>query len=191
MRLRLLFGLVFFVTFHAISQDKKWSIEANYPIPVGNSFFEDFNGIADFGIRYRAFDVSFMKLGASLNGGYFKYDIVSEEVQGVYNFKSYLVQPNIFAEFHLKPITRLHPSVGIGYSILHTNLEGSLEGELRQRKVTDGGLNFNFGVSYDLSQRLFIQFRYDHTLLNAENGNNGIHEDDGIGILKAGFGFRF
>lgn len=191
MNKKVVIGLLLLTSVTILAQEKKWSVEASYPISVGNSFFGDYNGIADLGIRYRAVDVSSFKLGASLNGSFFNFDTVIEEVQGVYSAKSNLIQPNLFSEFQIKSIPKLHPSLGLGYSFLRTNLKGTLIGAPSERTVTNSGLNFNLGVAYDVSKSIFVQARYDYTKLNVEGGTNGIHDDGGISLVKLGLGFRF
>ncbi|MGB3344527.1 MAG: hypothetical protein WBA61_11485 [Aequorivita sp.] len=45
------------------SQDSKISLEANFPISLGNNFFgEDYNGIVDIGAKYRIVNISNLNL---------------------------------------------------------------------------------------------------------------------------------
>lgn len=51
----------------SFGQASKWSIEVNYPLPVGTGLYNDFHGIADVGVKYRFLEIPGLIFGASVN----------------------------------------------------------------------------------------------------------------------------
>jgi opacity protein-like surface antigen len=54
----------------------------------------------------------------------------------------------------------------LGYSIVNDDVEGRLDNENIMWNVTNGGFNFNFGLSYDITKSIFIQAQYDFINVN-------------------------
>jgi opacity protein-like surface antigen len=159
----------------AASAQKKISLEANYPVPMGGSFFKDnYRGIGDVGFKWAFVSLPVVRIGIGANAGY--YDWKGDDVQNP--VKIYLIQPKAFAEFSFEPLVSLHPSVGIGYSVMAFK-----SGEAVNNR---SGLNYNVGLAYDIIGGLFVQVQYDAIALK--------HRDDAensISVLKAGVGVRF
>lgn len=187
--------LFLFISLSINAQDKKWSIEANYPISIGEDLGNDAPGIIDLGIKYRFLDFNVVKIGAGLNAGIFKHNVKAFTVPESMDFDetNWIIQPKVFAELSIPALKKFHPSFGLGYSIINTKLDGyTIGGELDYNDF-DGGLNLNIGFSYDFSDKFFIQAQYDYIRHNirAESSNNTIKSNQNLGLFKAGVGFRF
>lgn len=53
------------LSFSAISQDKKFSIDVNYPLSLDSNEFQKVNGIIDGSFKYRFKESTSMTIGAS------------------------------------------------------------------------------------------------------------------------------
>src|SRR5690554_2417894 len=70
----IIFLLFSFSLSPCFSQEKKWSLEVNYPIPVDNNFVgHNFLGLFDVGAKYRFIDTELLNFGAGLNAGIMKF----------------------------------------------------------------------------------------------------------------------
>lgn len=166
----------------SFSQDSKISLEVNYPIPMADNFIGEFyNGIADIGIDYKFFNKSAFNLGASLNGGVF----VNDSFQNV-TTTAYIVQPRLFGE--LIVLDKIRPSLGIGYTIIGFNVSGDSNLETPS---TEGGLNLNLGIAYDITKKIFAQVQYDFSSISAPNDIPDTSFNTQIQLLKIGIGYRF
>lgn len=141
--------LIFFLilSINTFSQDKKYSIELNFPILIGTNFIdENYTGIIDLGFKYRLVKYSFLDSGFSLNGGLYNFnknDNLNEPFKELYT-----IQPRIYAE--INKWGKFRSSIGIGYSLL----------KYRTTQF-DNGLNVSVGISYNITNDLFLQIRYD------------------------------
>ncbi len=188
---KLLLAIVLLFTINGIAQDQRWSVEANYSVipPEGLGGRDN---ITDLGLRYRFIDLEFVALGVGLNAGFSRLR-VKDNVATLSDTKSYFVQPKVFAEFRIPGIKRLRPNVGLGYSIVNRDFESNLSAW----NDTNGGLNLNLGLSYDISKRFFVQVQYDFINLRDKNdfifnGNEiQIDDVDKLNNLKLGIGIRF
>ncbi|RKN82673.1 outer membrane protein [Ulvibacterium marinum] len=191
---KLLLGLLLLLSLQAISQDKNWSVEANYPILIGDDYLQDYNGLLDLGLSYRFISLGIFDIGVGINGGIFRnvngrnsnIKVVGEE---------FYLQPRAFTELKL---LRFRPSFGIGYSIWNSRLEVEENGEnVIDSSDSDGGLNVNLGISYDITKSFFIKAQYDFTRLNIrstiEQGGEvfDLKINQNVDIIKFGVGFRF
>lgn len=203
----MLTSVLVFATYFLHAQDQKWSVEANYPLNVtsDNSNFGDLNGVIDLGLAYKFLELGPLQIGAGLNASFFKnYDnftyggINGINIESDYKAKTFLFQPKLFAEVAIPGIPKLKPKLGIGYSILLDDVYYKNDQTITfDGNDTNGGLNLNLGLSYDLSDRFFLQVQYDYiniarkgeTTINGQSYPYDFKED--AGILKAGVGFRF
>lgn len=201
--------LAFFLVFASFivhAQDQKWSIEANYPLILSNNTTPiDLNGVLDLGIKYRFVELGAFKLGASVNAAFLKnYDNFTygsdqgNNVEFDYKAKQFLFQPKIFAEVAIPGLAKLKPQIGLGYAIVVDDSYLKDGGGVQvDESNTDGGLNLNLGISYDLSSRFFIQVQYDYLNINRKGENTRNNQtfaynfNEKTGFLKAGVGFRF
>lgn len=193
---QLFFALIFLFALQATAQNKKLSVEANYSIDVSDAEYFA-NGIYDVGVKYRFINTPLVHLGLDLNLGFNYYN--PESSGNTFNFESkrFLYQPKVFAEFDLPFLGKLHPSVGLGYSIIRFDGTGN-SGDLDLTdKGGDGGFSFDAGLSYDITKRLFLQVKYDFINLNIKDrvfldGEDiDIDSDTQISRIKFGLGFRF
>ncbi|WP_300570843.1 outer membrane beta-barrel protein [Flavobacterium sp.] len=186
-----------FLSFSAISQDKKFSIDVNYPLSLDSNDFQKITGVIDASFKYRFKETDVMKIGVSYTFDLLKdkieFDTSSSDLDGNYTFHHL----GVFGEFKLNSNEKLHPFVGIGYSMLSSENEfmyvdpmGGVE--TRKEKTNDSGLNLNFGVTYDISSQFFIQTYFHYIRIYK---TSIVDEDEKSGVnynqLKLGVGYRF
>ncbi|HRG18871.1 MAG TPA: outer membrane beta-barrel protein [Flavobacterium lutivivi] len=162
--------LFFFLLLSSIisAQTSKFSVEAGYPIPVGDNFLENYTGIANLNLKYRIKNLEVVNIGLSLNAnmlqlndtGYFPaYD-------ETLSFKTnlFIIQPKVFTEINLKKINKLHPSVGLGYSFFLANAKFDSP-EISNLNTNESGFNLSLGLSYDIISKLYVFANYDYNIL--------------------------
>lgn len=176
------------------AQDTAFSIEANYPTPIDSNFFgENFNGVADLGVKYRVVHYPLVNLGLSLNGGLYRNP--KEERMSAFDITILFIQPSIFSEFNIESAPKFHPSLSIGYSILSieaTNINPFVVGNTGSNlSENQNGFHFNLGVAYNISEKLFAQLQYQFTKLRRDASAPDIAFNTTINILKLGLGYRF
>lgn len=194
-----------FISLITYAQDQKWSVEANYPFTLKTApAIGEINGVLDLGAKYRFIDVGIFKLGAGVNISYFReYDNFTYGSQNgdvFFDYKKNIVilQPKVFGELEI-PNSKLKPHLGLGYSILFNNTYSNNNNDIVYDLPTssDGGLNINLGLSYDITKRIFVQVQWDYfwmhykgtTNLSGESYSFSIREN--LSIFKVGIGFRF
>ncbi|MBW1298180.1 outer membrane protein [Aquimarina litoralis] len=181
MKNSLLLLTVLIFSLKSFSQDSKISLEVNYPIPLGDNFIgKSYDGIADIGIDYKFFNKSLFNVGASLNGGVFlnnSFDNITTT--------AYTIQPRVFTE--LKVLSKIRPSLGIGYTIIVFNISGDSNLETPS---TESGLNLNLGITYDITKKIFAQVQYDFSSLSTSDDVPDISFNTQIQLLKIGVGYR-
>ncbi|MHA7060115.1 outer membrane protein [Aquimarina sp. M1] len=192
MNKKLLLALLLILTIKSFSQDSKFSIEASYPLPIDDNFIgKNYSGIIDIGAKYRFLDLNIINLGASFNGGVLLNN--SNKNNGLQDFKvtSYSIQPKIFVELDMESITKFHPFVGLGYTLMIFDPSGTNNGlDVSGESDTQSGINANFGIAYDITEKLFAQIQYDFVKLGVENEVPDIKFNRNVNILKIGLGFR-
>jgi opacity protein-like surface antigen len=192
MKQKFLLTLLLIFSIKSFSQDSKFSLELNYPITIDNNFVgENYNGIIDIGADYRIANLNPVNIGISLNGGVLVNN--SNQNNGFQNFKvtSYVIQPRIFGELDLKSIDKFHPTVGLGYTIMVFHASGTNNGfDVSDASDTQSGFNFNFGLAYDITEKLFVQAQYDFVKLGVDNDVPDIKFNTNVNILKIGLGYR-
>lgn len=183
-----------FVCFMSTAQEKNWSIEGNFPYTFGDNFVDEgYNGVVDFGVKYRIRAYSKFDLGASFNVGAFIRDdsrFDGNNLQEI-NGNAVLLQPRVFASYVISSAPRLHPMVGLGYSVFLFNVNNqNFNGADFQQNRSDSGINVNLGLAYDLNDYLLIQLQYDYIRLNARDVIDSPFNKN-VNIIKLGFGYRF
>ncbi|UKM65357.1 porin family protein [Flavobacteriaceae bacterium GSB9] len=190
--LLLVFLLIF--TIKSFSQDSKFSLELNYPIPIDNNFIgENYNGIIDFGANYRFTNLNHVNIGISFNGGILVNNSSQNSRFQDFKVTSYVIQPRIYGELDLESIKKFHPSIGIGYTIMVFDANGTndiIDGSDLNDTQSDSGFNFNFGIAYDITEKLFTQVQYDFIKLTADSDVPDIKFNTNVNILKIGLGYR-
>lgn len=186
---------VFFLSVGLFAQDQKWSVEANYPISVGDELGNDTPAILDLGLKYRFLNLNKVKIGASINTGYFRQNHNYSVNEESFDFTEthWLIQPKLFAEFTIPSIQKLHPSIGLGYTFTESKNKGIAFNEPAELKRSPGGVSFNLGLSYDVTKRFFLQVQCDYTRSTGTVEGEGYTENikDNLGFVKVGVGFRF
>ncbi len=161
------------------SQDSKISLELNYPIPIDKNFIgENFNGIVDLGIKFRFVDLAPINIGASFNGGILTR---KTDFQGS-NVSNYIFQPRVFGEINLESIEKIHPHLGLGYTIMVFDFAGGSDSQ--------NGFNLNFGLIYDFTEKFFAQLQYDFVKLGVEDNVPNTKFNTNVNLLKIGIGYR-
>ncbi|TYP73552.1 outer membrane beta-barrel protein [Aquimarina intermedia] len=176
----------------SFSQDKKFSIEANYPLAISNGY-EKFTGIVNGSFKYRFAKSKLFQYGASLTFDYLKSTVPFsyEDLKTDYFF----YHINGFAEMNIASAKNFHPFIGIGFTYLSYEYEFYYTyyefDNIETRRANDLGMNFKLGAQYDFTSVFFIQtyFHYIRTF----NDNNFNNETMGVNNnqLKLGLGFRF
>ncbi len=184
---KLFLGILLFFAIKSFSQNSKYSLELNFPIPVDNNFIgNNYSGIIDLGARVRFSNLNVINIGASLNGSV----LTNNSTQSV-RVTSYIIQPRIFVELAVKSISKLHPSIGLGYAIMTFNALGSSNGSnFLKVNNTQSGVNFNFGLSYDIAKRFFVQGQFNFIKLGVNNEVSDIKFNRNVNILKIGIGYQ-
>ena len=196
MKLKLLLVFLFLISMEAFAQDQKWSVEANYGIVPNDGLGGDDN-IIDIGLKYRFADLKFMQLGVGINAGFAKENFNDYDINLDGKTKDYYFQPRVFADFIIPGIEKLRPSIGLGYSIINSDTDVISIGEPINTNTTNGGFNFNLGLSYDITKRFFIQAQYDFINLKFKDEFNFQGEvikpdiTEKFNNIKLGVGFRF
>lgn len=186
---------IFFTTLVSFAQQKKTSIELNYPIPTGNNFLGSYKGILDIGIKYRFSDQKDFVIGASLNVNYLTYSLNEASIS--FDTNNFNFQPRLFGELKLKGIPRLHPALGLGYTFMKFSSSGSADtfedpniGFNESESLS--GLNYNISFSFDINTKLFAQVQYDGIKIgNTPTGVPDSKYNTTANLIKLGIGYRF
>ncbi|RKS01754.1 outer membrane protein [Flavobacterium sp. 102] len=188
---KIISSLLLFSALQAFSQEKT-SIELNYPIPSGDNFISNYDGLVDVGIKYRFSDKENFAFGVSLNANYLTYD----EPDIGFKTKNYNFQPRIFGELKLKGIPRLHPALGLGYTFMQfsTTGNGNTGEEIISFNESESlsGFNFNVSFSFDFTKKMFAQVQYD--AIKVSNTPEGVPDtkyNTTANFIKLGVGYRF
>lgn len=186
-----------FLTITVFSQKTKFSVEANYPLPIDNNFVgENYDGIIDLGVKYQIKKLETVNLGVSVNSSYYTFE---EEAffpafDEYLKFKTslYVIQPRFFCELNLKNVPKLHPYAGIGYSLFISKTKFSnSESNPNDESNNQSGLNLDLGLNYDITNRLYLTVSYNYfKLLQLDEAVPKTGYNTNVNILKMGVGFR-
>ncbi|NRT15763.1 opacity protein-like surface antigen [Flavobacterium sp. 28A] len=192
MKQKLLLALLLILSIKSFSQDSKLSVEMHYPIPIDQNFIgKNYNGIIDFGAKYRFSEITNINIGASINGGILVNNTNDNSGNQDFTIKSYLIQPRFFAELKIESISKLRPFVGFGYSFMIFDASGTNNGfDVSGSNDTEGGINANFGISYDITKKIFIDIQYDYVKLKVDKETPNTTFNTNVNLLKVGLGFR-
>ncbi|MEP5338867.1 MAG: OmpW family outer membrane protein [Algibacter sp.] len=195
MRNKFILIVFFALSISVISQNKKFSIDINYPLALSDGEFDEISGIIDGSIKYRFKETDKMYLGIS-----YTFDLLKEKTTIFVN------QPDLnrnytfhhlgfFEELIMNSNSKFRPFIGLGYSILSAENEsftGNTESlNIISEKNNSSGFNFNIGTSYDILDHFFIQAYFHYIRIFRKSAIT----DKNIGInfnqLKLGLGYRF
>ncbi|WP_281541580.1 outer membrane protein [Maribacter aestuarii] len=193
MKQKLLLTFLMIFTIKSFAQDSKFSIELNYPIPIDENLIgRSYNGIINAGLKYNFANLDFMNLGVSLNSGIFK-NTKEDRVQP-FDATIYIFSPRINSEFKIKSLEKLHPSVGLGYSIVNFRADVDRFNSETNSDVSssqsENGVNLNFGLAYDITNNLFLQIQYDFIKIGVDNDVPDFKYNTNINLVKIGLGYR-
>lgn len=192
MKQKLLLALLLIFSIKSFSQDSEFSIEANFPIPIGDNFLgQNYGGIIDIGAKYKFTELKMVSIGASINGGFLKNS--KAHPNNMSNVNVYTIQPRIFTELNIQSLSKLHPQIGLGYSFLIFKVKSNqIDSEFLESSLdfTDDGINLNFGILYDITDKLFLQAQYDFIKIGVDSDIPNIKYNTNINILKFGLGLR-
>lgn len=177
-----LFLLLILITIKSFSQEKKFSIDANYQIPADDNFIgRNYTGLIDIGLKYRFFEPKDINIGISMNAGILKN---TKDKISPFEVTAYTFQPRLFFELDMESIKKLHPAIGIGYSFLTFKAKGINTSE------EANGFNLNLGMAYDISKKIYAQVQYDFIKSKATDDVPDISYNTKINIIKLGLGLR-
>lgn len=191
----ILIASLFIMAQFSFSQVSKWSVEANYPVPLGDGFFgKYYSGVVDVGVKYRMLSFSGLEVGASINGGYFNKNVVNyipsypgdfpDQYEGA-RITNFTILPRIFAELNSEKMGGFHPFAGAGYGILLFNVADGGVQPFDAKSMY--GVNVNLGVYYLINKSLFAQLQYDYIGLNEVEIPTS-YSAKNVSILKIGMG---
>ncbi|MEO1012832.1 MAG: outer membrane beta-barrel protein [Bacteroidota bacterium] len=173
----------------ASAQDSKFSATLGYPIAFGDNFLADYTGIIDLGLQYRFIEAGLINVGLSMNGGYYSEN--TELGLVTVEDRVLLIQPKAYAELNGEVLGKFRPFLGLGYTIVSSSVRFEGAQSEPDRNDSEGGLNVNLGMAYDISERLFAHVQYDYLNISRDNPNQDIDFFTNASILKLGIGFRF
>jgi hypothetical protein len=184
-RILLVLILCFGTLTHA--QDQKFSATLSYPLTVGDNFLEEYTGYVDVGLQYRFWDLNVVKLGISVNASFLEITDPPREGE---KFTAFLVYPRLFAEV---PLGKFRPVAGFGYGINRFNNDADTTGlGVTSINRTYEGLVLNIGLSYDVSDRIFLLAQYDWADIDRSFVTIGNEKFNNRGnLIKIGAGIRF
>ncbi|MVO08375.1 outer membrane beta-barrel protein [Flavobacterium sp. TP390] len=174
------------------SQESKLSIELNYPIPVDNNFIgKNYNGIVDIGAKYKIIDKNILDFGVAFNTGLLVFNNSKDSFTQNFKVYAYPIQPKIYCEFNIKNVEKLHPYTSLGYSFIVFKATGTNNGyDISNFNDTQSGLNLNLGLSYDITNRFFVNGQFDFIKLQKENGIPNSTYNTSVNLIKFGIGLR-
>lgn len=181
------------VVFTANSQDRKFSVELNYPITLGDNFFEfNYSGIIDAGIDFYVAEAGIFDFGIGFNTGIFNSADAPDPGISVLVFD---FKPSAFAELNIPGAEKFRPAVGVGYTSILFVFSGENPVEPSPRELigeeTRGGINFLLRLAYDFAERWFVQAQYDYTKLGRKGDVPNTSFNTNVVQLRLGLGFKF
>jgi len=151
---------------------------------------DDSYGIIDLGLKYRFTELNPIKIGVSLNGGVLIDNSNQNNSPQDFLVTTFIIQPKVFAEINVESVEKLHSFLGLGYTFMNFQLSGSNNGmNVSGESDNLSGFGFNFGVAYDISNKIFVQVQYDFTKLNADDVPD-IKFNTNVNLLKIGIGLK-
>jgi hypothetical protein len=197
MKKRVLIIVLFFLSLNAISQNKKFSVDVNYPLSIDNSEYSKTTGVVGGSFKYRFAETKAVRFGTS-----YTFDTFNEKTGISFNDlkKHYFHHVDVFGEFNLNGNSKLHPFIGIGYTAIYEDYIYKIDNSFFNAPSTEGrskdrknGLNFNLGMSYDITNRFFVQtyFHFVKAFLKTDEYYYNQPKAINYNQIKLGAGFRF
>lgn len=179
--------------------DRKFEIGLHYPLSTGDNFIVfAYDGLVGLDVRYQFAETQLISPKIAFSVDYFNYNFVDD-----INGGAFVLKPKIIGEFNLNSLPQLKPYISLGYSIFTTSLNASTTGfnfgnpdptiQPNGDRFTDSqsGINYGFGVVYDLSERFFVEVSADFIKLNLDGETSGNRYNENIHTVNMGVGLRF
>jgi len=187
MKSYLFFALFFCLTFSVSAQEPLLSGTLSYPVVTGNNYGSKFTGVLDLGFQMRLVNTEPLRFGLSGNAGYFTNSV--EAAQQSLDESALIFQPRLFTELDTPVLYGFRPFLGFGYTFVRSQ-------ELRMSTSTTstftyGGINYNTGLSFDIDDYWFLILQYDVVKFKSGKAPTADISDEGMSMLKFGFGIRF
>lgn len=187
----LMLTVIVLISFNTRSQDSNFSMELSYPMLLDNYFIGDnYNGIIDLGLDYVFESSKTINFGLSFNTSVLQNN-ANQNVSNPFKVVSYVLQPRVVAVGNSAVLGGFSPFAGLGYSFFVFDISGSSNGFTDASGDTQSGINLNFGMGYDLSQRFFAQIQYDFMRTSVADGVPNVKYNTNVNLLKIGVGYKF
>jgi opacity protein-like surface antigen len=181
------------------TSENKFEIGMHYPLSTGDNFIVfAYDGLVGLDFRYQFADTKLISPKVALSVDYFNYNFLDAVNGGAFVLKLKLI-----GEFNLVSLPKLKPYVSIGYSIFTTSLNAATTGfnfgdpdpviQPNGERFTDSqsGINYGFGVAYDLTEKFFVEVSADFIKLNLNGNTSGNRYNENIHTVNMGVGLRF
>lgn len=194
MKNKIILYLVLLVNICSISQNKKFSLEINYPLTLRDGEGDKTQGVLGGSLKYRFKTTTQFNLGV---------DYTFDFLNGTDRFggtdlknNSYFHHLNFFGELNSEPFHKIHPTFGLGFTIFSHNNEYIYSDPdtslILDSKRNNLGINFKIGINYEITKNFFAQtyFHYIRTFeegIGSENKTFGFNHNQ----LKLGLGYKF
>nr|WP_299167145.1 outer membrane beta-barrel protein [uncultured Allomuricauda sp.] len=187
------FGLMcmLLLSYAVTAQDNKFSITLAYPLPISDSEFSEYTGIADLGLQYGFYESGPWQLGAALHGAYFVQSSNFVNPTFTLDENVLLFQPKLFATLKIGQGEEFRPFFAVGYTLAIYSVDFNVQNGPPDENEAKGGLNLSAGATVEISNRLFAIAQYDYINFSDTNGGINIDFSKSLGIAKLGLGYRF
>jgi len=178
---------------------RKFEIGLHYPLSTGDNFMVfAYDGLVGLDVRYQFAETQLISPKIAFSVDYFNYNFLDDVNGG-----AFVLKPKIIGEFNLNSLPQLKPYISLGYSIFTTSLNASTTGfnlgnpdpviQPNGDRFTDtqSGINYGFGVAYDLSETFFVEVSADFIKLNLDGETSGNRYNENIHTVNMGVGLRF
>ncbi|MBS9462831.1 porin family protein [Flagellimonas sp. 389] len=183
--------LAFLFTAGLNAQSSNFSATLSYPLPLVDTNFNDYTGIADVGLQYGFYESGRWQLGASLSGAYFVQSTDFINPTFTLDENILLLQPKVFAAASVSEGKEFMPFVAVGYALAIYSLDYNIQNAPPDENEAKGGLNLSAGAIVELTKRLFAIAHYDYINFSDTSGGLNIDFSENLGMAKLGLGYRF
>jgi len=182
MNKKILLIIALALSINSFSQNSKFSVELSYPILIsekGNDFdFIDFNGIIDLGVKYNLTENKKIDFSVGINTTLLKFKVDDGFTKFTRNH--YIFQPKIFGKINLIENGKLDLISGLGYSFDFNSTENG-------KGKTYSGINFNAGMNYLFTEKIFLHIQYDFIMYNK---SELVYYNENLSLVKLGIGIK-
>lgn len=194
---RICFLALILVGLNLTAQDKKFSVEVDYPISVSDHL-NKVTGIISGNLTYRFLDSEKFSMGLGYTFDYLQseYKLYNYEVKNNYLFHHI----GVSVRLHSLILKELKPLLGVGYTYLSTKQQQDMYEPIQTddpilmpniSSTTESvhGYNIKFGLQYDIYKELYLLTYFHFIQVYADTFEN--KEAINFNQLKIGLGYRF